>query len=59
MAQIEPGLIVTVVLAAIGGIVWFVRLEGRVNTQERLHADLKEDVVYIRERIDKALNGHD
>jgi sensor domain CHASE-containing protein len=51
------------VAAAVGvpcllGLVWLLRLEGRVNTQERLQDDLKDDVRYIRERIDKALNGH-
>jgi sensor domain CHASE-containing protein len=38
--------------------VWLIRLEGRVNTQEALHRDLKVDVMYIRERIDRALNGN-
>lgn len=47
--------LVTVGLACLGGIVWLVRLEGRVNTAEKLHADLKEDVQYIRQRIDEAL----
>lgn len=55
--NVDQGAIVTGVLACIGGIVWLVRLEGRVNTAERLHADLKEDVTYIRDRIDRALNG--
>lgn len=41
----------------IGGVIWLIRLEGRVNTQQALHADLKEDVQYIRNRIDRALNG--
>jgi len=33
-------------------------LEGRVNTHQALHQALKEDVAYIRSRIDRALNGH-
>lgn len=41
----------------VGGLVWLIRLEGRVNTQEALHRELKEDVQYIRDRIDAALNG--
>lgn len=55
---------------AVGGSVvaicaWLFRLEGRVNTHEEVHrqfrenqADMKEDITYIRDRIDKALNGY-
>jgi sensor domain CHASE-containing protein len=39
-------------------VVWLIRLEGRVNTQDALHRELKEDVTYIRSRIDRAINGH-
>ena len=42
---------------ALGGVVWLVRLEGRVNVNEALQKALKADVEYIRERIDAALNG--
>lgn len=47
-----------VVVPAVAVIVWLIRLEGRVNTQAALQVELKEDVKYIRERIDRALNGH-
>lgn len=50
-------IMVTLGLTGIGAVIWFVRLEGRVNTSEALHAELKEDVQYIRSRIDRALNG--
>lgn len=53
--SIELG--VTLGMVGIGAVIWFVRLEGRVNTQEALHGRLSADVTYIRERIDKALNG--
>ncbi len=43
---------------AVGALVWLIRLEGRVNLNERLTTDLSEDVKYIRERIDQALNGN-
>lgn len=43
--------------AACGGLVWLIRLEGRVNTNEALHKSLKDDLNYIRARIDTALNG--
>ena len=42
-----------------GGGVWLIRLEGRVNLQEALHRKLSDDVGYIRERIDRALEGND
>ena len=45
-------------LPLVGGLVWLIRLEGRVKTQEALLAKFVEDVQYIRERIDAALNGH-
>ena len=44
-------------LAAIGGLVWLIRLEGRINTHDALQDKLASDVTYIRSRIDKALNG--
>jgi hypothetical protein len=42
---------------AVGALVWLIRLEGRVNLNERLTTDLSEDVKYIRDRIDLAING--
>lgn len=52
------GTVVVVGIPAVGGLVWLIRLEGRVNTQDVLHQEMKEDVQYIRQRIDAALNGH-
>lgn len=46
-----------VVIAVIGAIVWLVRLEGRVNTADTRFKDLKDDVTYIRDRIDEVI-GH-
>jgi sensor domain CHASE-containing protein len=45
-------------IPALGGVVWLVRLEGRINVNEALQKQLQADVTYIRERIDAALNGH-
>lgn len=49
---------------AITSLVAFVRLEGRVNGHDRehlehskRHTEMREDLSYIRERIDRALNG--
>ena len=44
---------------AVGVIVWLVRLEGRINTNEALQKTVLAEVQYIRERIDRALNGRD
>ncbi len=43
---------------AVAVLVWLIRLEGRVNTHQALHEKLANDVAYIRNRIDAALNGH-
>jgi S1-C subfamily serine protease len=48
--------VIGAVTLCVGAIVWFVRLEGRVNTTEQRHEDTREDIKYIRERIDKALD---
>lgn len=53
-----------IVLAGVGGVVWAVRLEGRVNTQDKLfierekqsierHGDLKDRLERIEAGIDK------
>jgi hypothetical protein len=47
-----------VLVPVVVAIFWFARLEGRVNTQEKRHEDLTDDVKYIRDRIDRALNGN-
>lgn len=52
-----PESIFAAAVPVVGVVVWLIRLEGRVNTQSELHKALKEDVSYIRERIDRALNG--
>lgn len=54
----DPQTTVVIGTAAVGVIVWLVRLEGRVNTNESVTKGLREDVTYIRNRIDQALNGH-
>lgn len=55
----DMGVVITTGGLVVGGVVWLIRLEGRVNTQAELHKGLKEDVTYIRTRIDRALNGRD
>lgn len=50
---------ITLAVLALSAVVWAVRLEGRVDAQERENkavlAQLREDVVYIRSRLDQAL----
>lgn len=55
--SMDPQLALAVGLPVIGGLVWLIRLEGRINLNERLTNDLADDVRYIRDRIDAALNG--
>lgn len=60
----SEAVVMTIGGAVISGLVWLVRLEGRVNGHDRehkqhadRHEEMREDLAYIRERIDKALNG--
>lgn len=60
----ESGVALSMAASFVGAVIWLIRLEGRVNTGEALHHnlekshdELKDDVRYIRDRIDRALNG--
>ena len=53
----DASLIMSVVGAIVGIVVWFVRLEGRVNSHDGQIVGIKDDVRYIRDRIDRALDG--
>ena len=55
---VDAQLILSVAVPAVGVVVWLLRLEGRVNTHDVLQKSMKEDIEYIRDRIDRALNGH-
>lgn len=52
--DIGAGPILTAGLTAVAGVVWLVRLEGRVNLVESHYADLKGDVSEIKSDV-KAL----
>jgi hypothetical protein len=54
---IVDGPVITLILAGIGGVVWLVRLEGRINGHDTEFRQMREDVTYIRQRIDKAIEG--
>lgn len=56
--------VMAVVPLGVASLVWLIRLEGRVNGHELIQktlrdeqADMRADIQYIRERIDRALNG--
>jgi hypothetical protein len=58
------GEVLTGIGIVVAAVAWAVRQEGRINLHAALHeehakrhAEIKEDVNYIRERIDRALNG--
>lgn len=42
--QIDVGTLVLIALPCITGLVWLIRLEGRVNLTESRFADLKSDL---------------
>lgn len=51
------GLSLTLGLAVFAGVVWLIRLEGRINGHDDSLRSVKEDLHYIRERIDRAIDG--
>jgi len=51
--------VIAIALPAATVIVWLIRLEGRVNTQEAVIRQFRDDLTYIRTRIDAAINGRE
>lgn len=49
--------IAAVLVPAVLALSWLIRLEGRINLQDARYAEIKEALTYIRERLDRALNG--
>jgi hypothetical protein len=47
--------IITLGGLAVGGVAWLIRMEARVNGHDRELRDVKDDVRYIRGRIDQFL----
>ena len=58
----EPLTIISAAAPVVGAIVWLVRLEGRLNVQDTLHAVLKEDITEIKQDVKTLIrevrNGH-
>lgn len=58
------GVVVAIATPILGLVIWAVRQEGRINAHDLLHGahdrkheEIREDLTYIRQRIDSALNG--
>lgn len=60
----EPGMLLSLAIAFIGAVVWAVRIEGRVNSHDKLfaerkeqaderNADIKERLIRIEQKLDK------
>ena len=41
-----------VIAASAGAVVWLVRLEGRINTADAMQVVLRQEVQYMRSRLD-------
>lgn len=54
--DIGAGPILTAGLAATTGLIWLVRLEGRMNLQESRVADLKSDIAEIKGDVKSLLS---
>lgn len=50
---------VAIGIPAGGAIYWLIRLEGRIDRHDDRYRELRDDVTYIRNRIDRALYGQD
>jgi len=55
--NVEPGTAVAILVPSVTALVWLLRLEGRITTNEFATAGLRKDVTYIRDRIDQAIGG--
>jgi hypothetical protein len=49
---------ITIISGAVVALAWLFRLEGRINGHDQMIAAIREDLHYVRSRIDRALNGH-
>lgn len=49
--------VVAIAVPTVGVIVWLVRQEGRINGHDVQINGIEDDVRYIRDRIDRAINN--
>lgn len=47
---------VTLFLAALGGVIWLIRLEGRINLQDALRTALHDRLTGFEQRVYSTLN---
>lgn len=52
------GEIISLLLAAVAAIVWLVRLEGRVNTAERVSVAMERDLAAANARAEAEAKAH-
>lgn len=57
MVNLSPEALMAIIVPVVGVVVWLIRLEGRINLQDARYAEIKDALTYIRERLDRALNG--
>ena len=57
MTAISPETLVAIAVPCLGVVVWLLRLEGQVMTQKEIVKGIRDDLKYVRDRIDRALNG--
>jgi glycyl-tRNA synthetase beta subunit len=50
--------LISVAVAVIAGVVWLVRLEGRVNTAEKVTAALERDLAAANAKTDAEAKAH-
>lgn len=59
LTGIDPQIAIAILIplsgSVLGGLWWLRGLDGRVTNLEADSADTKEDIKYIRDRIDRAL----
>lgn len=55
----DMGTLVTIALAAIGGLGWLYRLEGRINTHDALFRDAKERLEILEAEMKQKINKED
>lgn len=56
--DLQPGHWITLALAAIGGVVWFVRLEGRVNSHKDQLLGLDREFQAAKAKAEAAAKEH-
>lgn len=53
--MLDVDTLIAVAIPTVGIIVWLVRMEGRINLNDEAIRGMREDLRYVRERIDRAL----